>query len=188
MLKLLRSTLMMLVLLTLLTGVVYPLVVTGIAQAVFPVQANGSLIGEAGSAAGSILIGQANDDPQYFWPRPSATDYGTLPSGGSNLGPTSALLAEQVANRAAGFRTANGLPGNIAVPNDMLFASASGLDPHISPDAARLQVARVARARNLDESRVASLVEEHIEDPQFGILGESRVNVLLLNMALDRLK
>ena len=188
MLKQLRIALMMLVLLTALTGIVYPLVVTAIAQAFFPVQAKGSLISEAGNTVGSVLIGQANDDPRYFWPRPSATDYGTLPSGGSNLGPTSALLAEQVAHRAAGFRASNGLSGDSSVPNDMLFASASGLDPHISPAAARLQVARIAGARHLDASRIASLVDEHVEGPQFGILGDPRVNVLLLNMALDRLQ
>jgi K+-transporting ATPase ATPase C chain len=188
MMRLLRTALLMLALLTFLTGVVYPLFVTAIAQVLFPAQANGSLLGEPERPLGSTLIGQANDDPRYFQPRPSATGYGTLPSGGSNLGPTSKTLAEQVARRAEDFRVANDLSDDLPVPVDMLFASASGLDPHISPAAARLQVPRVADARGLDETRVAMLVEEFVEGPQFGILGEPRVNVLLLNIALDRLQ
>lgn len=188
MLKLLRTALLMLVILTFLTGVIYPLVVTGLAQVLFPAQANGSLIGGEDAPSGSVLIGQANSDPRYFWPRPSATGYGTIPSGGSNLGPTSTLLAQQVASRAAEFRLANGLPDDTVVPVDMLFASASGLDPHVSPAAAQQQVARVSAARGVDESQIAALVDEYVENPQFGILGEARVNVLLLNMALDRLQ
>lgn len=184
----LRPALSMLVILTLLTGVIYPFVVTGIAQGLFPAQANGSLVGEADRAIGSELLGQANSDPRYFWPRPSATGYGTLPSGGSNLAPASSTLAGQVAQRASNFRTANGLPSAESVPVEMLFASASGLDPHISPDAARWQVGRVAAARGLEEARIAALVEEHVEGPQLGFLGEPRVNVFLLNLALDSLQ
>ncbi len=188
MLKLIRTAFFMLVILTALTGVAYPLAVTAIAQVLFPAQANGSLVGDPDQPIGSALIGQTNGNPRYFWPRPSATDYGTMPSGGSNLGPTSSTLAENVARRDIQFRQANGLHEDTVVPADMLYASASGLDPHISPAAARLQVARVASARGLDESRVAALVDEHVEGPQFGILGEPRVNVLLLNIALDRLQ
>jgi K+-transporting ATPase ATPase C chain len=188
MLKQLRPALMMIALLTILTGVIYPLVVTGIAQLAFPRQANGSLVMAGATVAGSVLLGQANDDPRYFWPRPSATGYGTLPSGGSNLAPTSADLAAAVAQRAADFRTANGMGDADSVPVEMLFTSGSGLDPHISPDAARLQAGRVAAARGLPEAQLLALVEAHVEGPQFGFLGQPRVNVVLLNVALDGLK
>ena len=188
MVKQLRPALILLVVLTVLTGVVYPLVVTGIAQLAFPRQANGSLVMAGESIAGTALLGQANADPRYFQPRPSATGYGTLPSGGSNLAPTSVDLVAAVAQRAADFRAANGLAADAAVPTEMLFASGSGLDPHISPDAARWQVARVAAARGLDEAAVAALVEAHVEGPQLGIFGQPRVNVLLLNLALDELE
>lgn len=186
--KQLKPVLPMLLLLTLLTGVIYPLVVTGIAQLLFPYQANGSLLGDKSQSAGSALLGQANDNPRYFWPRPSATGYDTLPSSGSNLGLTSPELAEQVAQRTADFRAAHGLEVGVAVPAEMLFASGSGLDPHISPDAARLQIGRIAIARGLDEAQVAALVEQHVEGPQLGLLGQPRVNVLMLNMALDALQ
>ncbi len=188
MVKQLRPALLVLVILTVLTGVVYPLVVTGAAQMFFPAQANGSLVMLGGAVVGSALLGQANADPRYFQPRPSATGYGTLPSGGSNLAPTSVDLAAAVAQRAADFRAANGLAADAAVPTEMLFASGSGLDPHISPDAARWQVARVAAVRGLDEAAVAALVEAHVEGPQLGIFGQPRVNVLLLNLALDELE
>lgn len=188
MIKQLRPALFMLTALTLLTGVLYPLVVTGIAQLAFPRQANGSLVMTGDTVVGSALLGQANADPRYFQPRPSATDYGTLPSGGSNLAPTSLELAAAVAQRAADFRAANGLSAAAAVPTELLFASGSGLDPHISPDAARLQVGRVAAARGLDEDAVAALVEAYVEGPQLTILGQPRVNVLLLNLALDGLE
>lgn len=188
MIKQLRPALLMLAILTLLTGIVYPLVVTGIAQLAFPRQANGSLVMAGESVVGSALLGQASADPAYFQPRPSATGYDTLPSGGSNLAPTSAELAAAVAQRAADFRAANGLSAGTAVPTEMLFASGSGLDPHISPDAARLQVERVAAARGLDEAQVAALVEEYVEGPQLGLLGRPRVNVLLLNRALDEIQ
>lgn len=188
MIKQLRPALSLLAFLTLLTGVLYPLVVTAVAQALFPAQANGSLLGDPDRPVGSALLGQANDDPRYFQPRPSATGYGTRPSGGSNLAPTSAALAEQATRRAADFRAAHGLPADAIVPVEMRFASGSGLDPHISPDAARLQIGRVAAARGLEPDRVAALVGAHVEGPQFGLLGEPRVNVLLLNLALDRLQ
>jgi K+-transporting ATPase ATPase C chain len=188
MVKQFRPALMMLVLLTLITGVIYPLVVTGLAQLIFPAQANGSLIGDVNQPIGSKLIGQANSDPAYFWPRPSATGYTTLPSGGSNLAPTSADLAIAVEQRASDFRAAHGLAAGAAVPTEMLFASGSGLDPHISPNAARLQVERVAAARGLGAAQVALLVERHVEGPQLAFLGQPRVNVLLLNIALDELQ
>ncbi len=184
----LKPALLMLLIMTLLTGLIYPLVVTGIAQLLFPDQANGSLVGDAAQPVGSALLGQANADMRYFWPRPSATSYGTLPSGGSNLAPTSGDLAATVQQRAADFRAAHDLAADAVVPTEMLFASGSGLDPHISPDAARLQVGRVAAARGLDEAQVAALVEQHVEGPQLGMLGESRVNVLMLNLALDALQ
>lgn len=188
MFKQLRPALVMLAILTLITGVIYPLTVTGIGQLLFPAQANGSLVGDETQPIGSALLGQVNGDPRYFWPRPSATEYGTLPSGGSNLAPTSAALAELVTQRAADFRAAHGLSAGDPVPVEMLFASGSGLDPHVSPDAARLQAGRVAAARGLDAARVVALVEEHVEGPQLGLLGEPRVNVLLLNLALDELE
>jgi K+-transporting ATPase ATPase C chain len=186
--KQLKPAFLMLVVLTLLTGLIYPLIVTGLAQLLFPAQANGSLLGDAAQPVGSALLGQANDDPRYFWPRPSATEYGALPSGGSNLSPASAALAELATQRAADFRAAHGLNEAEPVPVEMLFASGSGLDPHVSPDAARLQIARVAAARGLDEAQVAALLEAHVEGQQLGFLGEPRVNVLLLNLALDDLQ
>ncbi len=178
-----------LALLTLLTGVIYPLTVTGIAQVVFPKKSDGSLIKEEGIVVGSSLIGQnMNNDPRYFWSRPSAVGYNPLPSGGSNLSSTSATLEEAVGQRTADFRTANQLAEGTDVPAEMVFASGSGLDPHISPEAARLQIDRVAEARNLPREQVADLVEDFVESPQLGFLGQPRVNVLLLNLALDELQ
>jgi K+-transporting ATPase ATPase C chain len=175
------------VLLSLITGVAYPVLVTGVAQLVFPRQANGSLLVKDGKVAGSSLIGQPFDDPKYFWGRPSATSpfpYNAGASSGSNQGPTNPALIEAVRGRVAALRAAD--PGNAAaVPVDLVTASASGLDPHISPAAALYQAGRVARARGLDESRVRELVERHVEGRQLGFLGEPRVNVLLLNFALD---
>ncbi len=183
----LRAALVSLGLLTLLTGLVYPLVVTGLAQVIFPRQANGSLIVRDRKAVGSELIGQPFDDPKYFWGRPSATSpypYNAGSSSGSNLGPTNPDLEKAVKERVEVLRAAD--PGNTApVPVDLVTASASGLDPHISPAAALYQVRRVARARGLDEGAVRQLVERHTEDRTFGILGEPRVNVLALNLALD---
>ncbi|MDX2138244.1 MAG: potassium-transporting ATPase subunit KdpC [Chloroflexota bacterium] len=187
--KTILTALRMLVVLTILTGVIYPLFVTLAAQAVFPAQANGSLVNRDGAVIGSSLIGQdMNGDPRYFWSRPSSISYNPLPSSGSNLGPTSAALAETVAARADAFRVTNGLPEGVFVPTDVLFASGSGLDPHISPEAARLQVARVAAARGRTVEQINALVDGAIEAPQLGFLGQPRVNVLLLNLTLDGLQ
>jgi potassium-transporting ATPase KdpC subunit len=182
-----RPAIVSLALLTVVTGVAYPLVVTGIAQVFFRDQANGSLIIKDLKVVGSSLIGQPFDDPKYFWGRPSATSpfpYNAAASSGSNLGPTNPALIEAVQGRVAALRAAD--PGNTApVPVDLVTASASGLDPHISPAAALYQAARVAKARGLDEARVRQLVERHIERRQLGVLGEPRVSVLALNLALD---
>ena len=187
MLSQLRPALMVLLLLTLVTGVAYPLLVTGIAQAVFPSQARGSLIVKDGKIVGSRLIGQPFDDPKYFWSRPSATSPfadNAGSSSGSNLSPTNPDLVKAVQGRVDALRAAD--PGNTApVPVDLVTASGSGLDPHISPAAAIYQVARVAKARKLDPEAVRQLVERHIEGRSLGFLGEPRVNVLALNLALD---
>jgi K+-transporting ATPase ATPase C chain len=183
----LRPALILLVVLTVLTGVIYPAIVTGIAQLVFPRQANGSLIVEDGKVVGSALIGQPFDDPKYFWGRPSATSpfgYNAASSSGSNLSPTNPALIKSVQERVDALRAAD--PGNTApVPVDLVTASGSGLDPHISPAAALYQVNRVAKARRLEPAAVRELVERHTEGRQFGFLGEPRVNVLVLNLALD---
>jgi len=190
--KTMLTALRMFVMLTLITGVLYPLGITLLAQALFPVQANGSLIVAADRVVGSALIGQANQEARYFWPRPSAVNYmdgattdALGSSGATNLGPTSALLADQVQARAAAFRAAHQLAEDAAIPADMLLASGSGLDPHISPAAARIQIARVAAARGVDAADVTMLVEQHVEGPQLGLLGAPRVDVLKLNLALD---
>ncbi|MCZ7625472.1 MAG: potassium-transporting ATPase subunit KdpC [Candidatus Methylomirabilis sp.] len=183
----LRPALVVLMLFTILTGVAYPLLVTGIAQGLFSSQANGSLIVEDDKAVGSALIGQSFDDPRYLWGRPSATapfPYNAASSSGSNLGPTNEALREAVKRRIEALGAAD--PDNPApVPVDLVTASASGLDPHISPAAAFYQVRRVARARGLDEAAVRRLVEAQIEPRLLGVLGEPRVNVLQLNLALD---
>jgi K+-transporting ATPase ATPase C chain len=189
MLRAFRESLLMLIALTFVTGAIYPLVVTGIAQLAFRDAANGSMVEQNGKAVGSALIGQPFSAPKYFWSRPSATApmaYNAAASTGSNLGPMNPALVDAVRGRIAALRAAD--PGNTApVPVDLVTASASGLDPHISPAAAEYQVARVARARGLDALRVRSLVAAHTDGRQFGIFGEPVVNVLQLNLALDRL-
>jgi K+-transporting ATPase ATPase C chain len=183
-----RIAIISLALWTVLTGFVYPAFVTAIAQVAFPHQANGSLIVQDGKPVGSELIGQLFDDPRYFWGRPSAT--APFPdnagaSTGSNLSPTNPDLVKAVQGRVGALRAAD--PGNLApVPVDLVTASGSGLDPHISPAAALYQVARVARLRNLDAKLVPQAVDEHVEERLLGLLGEPRVNVLRLNLDLDR--
>lgn len=184
MLKHLRPAIVLLALFTLLTGVIYPLAMTGIGQTFFKSQSEGSPIVRNGVVVGSSLIGQAFTRPEYFWGRPSAAGkgYDGRSSSGSNFGPSSKALAARIASDAKRF----GKPAN-EIPADLLTASGSGLDPHISPAAARFQIARVAVARGLPEAAVARLVDEHIETPSLGFVGESRVNVLALNLALDDL-
>ncbi len=188
--KMIRNTLMSLLLFTILTGFIYPLVATGIAQAIFPRRANGSIIIRDGRPLGSALLGQQFTDPKYFWGRLSATTpypYNGGSSSGSNLGPNSPGLMKEVQSRVQALREAD--PSNRErIPVDLVTSSGSGLDPHISPAATEYQAARVARARGLDESEVRKLVASCTEGRQFGILGEPRVNVLRLNLALDELR
>lgn len=192
MLAQLRAAVVSLLAFTVITGFAYPLLVTGIAQAAFPHQANGSIVEKDGKAVGSSLVGQPFDDPRYFWGRLSATAdsngkplaYNAAASTGSNLGPTNPALVDEVKGRIDALRAAD--PGNTQpIPIDLVTSSGSGLDPDISPAAATYQVPRVARARGLDEARVRELVEQHTQDRQLGFLGEPRVNVLELNMAMD---
>jgi K+-transporting ATPase ATPase C chain len=185
----LRPALVILALLTLVTGVAYPLLVTGLAQAAFPSQANGSLLKQGDKVIGSSLIGQQFESPGHFWSRLSATApaYNAAASSGSNLGPLNPAFHDAVKARAEALRAAD--PGNTApIPVDLVTASGSGLDPHISPAAAYYQVSRVAKARHLDEARVKALVDAHVEGRELGVLGEPVVNVLLLNLALDKLQ
>jgi K+-transporting ATPase ATPase C chain len=190
MLGYLRPAIVLLALFTILTGLVYPLLVTGIAQGLMPSRANGSLIVHEGKAVGSSLIGQPFDDPKYFWGRLSATapfPYNAGASSGSNLGPTNEALRKAVQSRVEALHAAD--PDNPApVPVDLVTASGSGLDPHISPASALYQLRRIARARGLDETAVRHLIEQHTEARQFIVLGEPRVNVLRLNLALDASK
>ena len=180
----LRPAITLLALLTIITGVIYPLTVTGFAQVFFPHQANGSLIVIDGKAYGSELIGQQFDDPKYFWGRPSAAGYNAAASSGSNLGPMNPSLEEVVQARMDALHAAD--PNNtLPIPVDLVTASASGLDPHISVASALYQVPRVASARGWSEAEATSLVEKFTEGRQFGLFGEPRVNVLLLNLALD---
>lgn len=187
MLKQLKQAFLLLVAFSVLTGIIYPLVITGIAQVVFPKQANGSLIYRDGKPVGSSLIGQPFTDPKYFWSRSSATSpmpYNAESSGGSNLGPTNSDLVKAVQERIAALRTAD--PGNNApIPIDLVTSSASGLDPHISPAAAEYQISRVAKAHGLDVQIVRQLVAKHTEGRTLGLLGEPRVNVVELNLDLE---
>ncbi|HLX29602.1 MAG TPA: potassium-transporting ATPase subunit KdpC [Casimicrobiaceae bacterium] len=184
-----RPAVVLLVLFTIVTGLAYPALVTGIAQFAMADQANGSLIASGGKPIGSALIGQPFSDPKHFWSRPSATSpypYNASNSSGSNLGPTNPALSDAVRGRIKALRDAD--PGNSApVPVDLVTASASGLDPHISPAAAEYQVGRVAKARGLSPERMRALVAQYTRPRQFGFLGEPTVNVLQLNLALDKL-
>ena len=183
----LRPAITLLALLTIITGVIYPLSVTGLAQILFPHQSNGSLIIIDGKTYGSELIGQQFDDPKYFWGRPSAAGYNAAASSGSNYGPMNPSLEEVVQARIDALHATD--PNNsLPIPVDLVTASASGLDPHISVASALYQVSRVASARGWSEAEVTSLVEKFTEGRQFGIFGEPRVNVLLLNLALDGLQ
>ncbi|MBK8638577.1 MAG: potassium-transporting ATPase subunit KdpC [Chromatiaceae bacterium] len=187
MLKELKPAFVMLLAMTALTGILYPLLVTGIAQALFADAANGSLIERDGKVVGSLLIGQHFSDPKYFWGRPSATGpmpYNAIASSGSNQGPLNPALEAGVKARIAALKAAD--PSQTAaIPVDLVTASGSGLDPHISPAAAAWQVPRIARLRGLSMDAVRSLVEQHTQGRQFGVFGEARVNVLQLNLALD---
>jgi K+-transporting ATPase ATPase C chain len=178
--KVILQSLRIYVVLTLLTGIVYPLAMTGVAQLFFPKQANGSRVIDQNKLVGSDLLAQKFENPKYFWPRPSAADFATLPSGASNKGPTSADLKNSIDERRKKF-------GDDA-PVDLLTASGSGLDPDISPEAARLQIQRVATVRNMSIQKISALVDQTIEEPQLGFLGEPRVNVLKLNRAIDQLR
>ncbi|MCW5950859.1 MAG: K(+)-transporting ATPase subunit C [Propionibacteriaceae bacterium] len=183
----LPTAVIMVFLLTALTGLLYPLAVTGIAQLVFPSQANGSLIERDGVVVGSSLLGQEFIQPGYFHPRPSAVGYDSSDSGGANLGPSNPVLLQQVAERVAAYRAENGLPAAAEVPVDAVTASASGLDPQISVANAELQAPRVAEARGLSREQVLALIATHTTPRAAGFLGEPGVNVLELNLDLDEL-
>jgi K+-transporting ATPase ATPase C chain len=179
-----------LLVLTILTGILYPFFMTGFAQLTFPAKANGSLVMKDGKITGSELIGQKFDSSIYFWSRPSAIDYNPIPSAASNLGPTSDKLKKQVSERRILFASNNSITDTMVIPREMLFASASGLDPHISPTAALMQVERIAKVRNLNvlqKDQLITLVNSLVENAQFGIFGESRINVLRLNLKTDEL-
>lgn len=178
--------------LSLITGIIYPLGISGLAQVLFNKQANGSLIyNDKGQAVGSELLAQKFTSARYFWPRPSAVDFATIPSGASNLGPTSAVLKAAIADRSAALRQAHQLPAEAAVPAELVHGSGSGLDPHITVEAARFQLERICRERSLDglqKQALFQLVEQQVEPQTAGVLGARRINVLLLNLKLDELK
>jgi potassium-transporting ATPase KdpC subunit len=189
-LKQFRPAILMVVVFTVITGLLYPLAVTGVAQVAFPGASDGSLVRDAnGNVLGSSIIGQQFSDPKYFWGRPSAAGdgYDAANSSGSNLGPTSEKLRQQVTERAQALREANGLPNDAIVPAELVTASASGLDPNISPDGARFQAHRVAQERGLTDQQVLDLIDDHIDGRTLWFMGEEKVNVLELNMALDAL-
>ena len=183
----LKTAMLLFIAFSLLTGLIYPLLMTGVIQIAMPEPASGSLIVVNGSVVGSELIGQNFTSPSYFHGRPSAVNYAGNGSGASNFGPTNKNLMEQVRQRISEVRTENNLSSNATVPSELVLASGSGLDPHISMEGAMLQVPRVAVARGIPESEVKVLVYQHIEPAQFGIMGQERVNVLNLNLALDKL-
>jgi K+-transporting ATPase ATPase C chain len=186
----LRACFIVFLLLSLITGLAYPLVITGVAQVAMPAQANGSVIEREGKPVGSALIGQPFDDPEYFWSRPSATSpepYNAGSSSGSNLGPTNPALIEAVTARVDALRKAD-IQNRSSIPVDLVTSSASGLDPHISPAAALYQISRVARARGLSQDQLQQLIDEHTTGRTLGLLGEPRVNVLAVNLSLDALR
>ena len=183
----LKTAMLLFIAFSLLTGLIYPLFMTGVIQIAMPKQASGSLIVVDGKIVGSELIGQNFTSPSYFHGRPSAVNYAGNGSGASNFGPTNKNLMEQVRQRISEVRTENNLSSNATVPSELVLTSGSGLDPHISMEGAMLQVPRVANARGIPESEVKVLVYQHIEPAQFGIMGQERVNVLNLNLALDKL-
>ena len=187
MLSEIRPAIVVFVLMSALTGLAYPLVITGVSQVVFPYQANGSLIEQDGKIVGSKLIAQNFDQPHYFWSRPSTASYNGSASTGSNLGPTNTALLDAVKGRVEALKAADP-ENNRPVPVDLVTASGSGLDPHISPASAEYQVQRVAKARGLSPEQVRDLVAKHTEGRQLGFLGEPRVSVLELNLALDELR
>jgi len=183
-------TLKYFLIITILTGVVYPLFISAISIIAFPGKAAGSLIEKDGKVIGSKLIGQKFESDKYFWSRPSAVDYNPMPSGGSNSGPTSAALQKFYQDKQKNFREKNSVKNISAVPNEMFFASASGVDPHISPASAFFQVERIVKARNFDNAKkekVVELINNMTENPQFGFLGNAVVNVLLLNLEVDNI-
>jgi potassium-transporting ATPase KdpC subunit len=184
--RILRESVIVFIVLSFITGVAYPLAITLVGQVVFPRQANGSLIERDGKVVGSELIGQTFADAKYFWSRPSAASYNGSASTGSNYGPTNPAQLDAVKQRVADLKASHDRQTDI--PVDLVTASGSGLDPHISPAASEYQVSRVARARNLDVAKIRQLVAEHTAGRTFGVLGEPRVNVLELNLALDELK
>ena len=186
--QIISKSILALVLFTLLTGIIYPFVITLIGQIIFPVEANGSMIKKNNKIIGSKLIGQNFSDSVYFHSRPSSINYNPMPSSASNLGLSSDLLHKQVSERKKDFKQRNNIPDSILIPPDMIFASASGVDPHISFEAAKLQVNRIIKSRKLDSNEVKTLnnlIDSQTEYPQFGVLGNKVVNVLVLNLKLD---